>query len=209
MDTGATSYLNDFVHNLSDIFNLSIYSSVAVGEGHSILVTNSGCSILPTPFRPLHLNNILITLNIVKNLIFVCQFVCDNYCTVEFDPFGFSVKDFQNHRVLLRCDSTGPLYPVTKPSPIPQVYLTSQYTWYQHLGHPGSEVLRSVISNNSISCNKEKSPVLCHACQLGKHVRLSFVSFSTFVQFCFDIIHSDFFVSRALALLNSLENLKG
>ncbi|GJU00586.1 ribonuclease H-like domain-containing protein [Tanacetum coccineum] len=92
----------------------------------------------------------------------------------EFDPFGFSVKDFQNHRVLLRCDSTGPFYPVTKPSPIPQVYLTSQYMWHQRLGHPGSEVIRSVISNNSISCNKEKSPVLCHACQLDKHVRLSF-----------------------------------
>ncbi|GJU55221.1 ribonuclease H-like domain-containing protein, partial [Tanacetum coccineum] len=91
-----------------------------------------------------------------------------------FNPFGFSVKDFQNHRVLLCCDSTGPLYAVMKPSPIPQVYLTSQYMWHQHLRHPGSEVLRGVISNNSISCNKEKLPVLCHACQLDKHVRLSF-----------------------------------
>ncbi|GKB81397.1 hypothetical protein Tco_0948292 [Tanacetum coccineum] len=48
----------------------------------------------------------------------------------EFDPFGFFVKDFQNDQVLLCCDSTGPLYPVMKPSPIPQVYLTSQYTWH-------------------------------------------------------------------------------
>ncbi|GKC56201.1 ribonuclease H-like domain-containing protein [Tanacetum coccineum] len=84
MDTAATSHLNDSVNNLSDIFNSSIYSSVAVGDGNSIPVTNS-----------------------------------------EFDPFVFSVKDFQTHRLLLRCDSTGPLYPVTKPSPIPQVYLTS------------------------------------------------------------------------------------
>nr|GEW51341.1 ribonuclease H-like domain-containing protein [Tanacetum cinerariifolium] len=83
--------------------------------------------------------------------------------SVEFDPFGFSVKDFQTRRVLLRCDSNGPLYSVTNPFPIPQVYLTIQYTWHQRLGHPGSEVLRSVISNNYISCNKEKSPMLCHA----------------------------------------------
>nr|GEZ44096.1 ribonuclease H-like domain-containing protein [Tanacetum cinerariifolium] len=165
---------HDSVNNLSDIFKLSIYSSVVLGDEHSIPVTNSGHSILPTPFRPLHLNNILITPNIVKNLISVRQFIFDNYCTVEFDPFGFSVKDFQNHRVMFRCDSTGPLYPVTKPSPIPQVYLTSQSTWHQRLGHPGSELLRNVISNNFISCNKEKSLVLCHACQLGKHMRLPF-----------------------------------
>ena len=128
-------------------------------------------------------------------MIFVRQFVCDNYCTVEFDPFGFSVKDFQTRRVLLRCDSSGDLYPVTQPSPIPQAYLTSQYTWHQRLGHPGSEVLRRVISNNSISCNKEKSPVLCHACQLGKHVKLPFDSSSRSVQSSFDIIHSDLWTS--------------
>ncbi|GJT59660.1 ribonuclease H-like domain-containing protein [Tanacetum coccineum] len=123
------------------------------------------------------------------------RFVRDNHCTVEFDPFGFSVKDFQTRRVLLRCDSSGDLYPVTESSSIPHVFLTSQYTWHQRLGHPGSEVLRRVLSNNSISCNKEKSPVLCHACQLGKHVKLPFVSSSTFVSSCFDIIHSDLWTS--------------
>ncbi|GJU80906.1 hypothetical protein Tco_1283271 [Tanacetum coccineum] len=40
----------------------------------------------------------------------------------------------------------------------------------------GSEVLRRLVSSDFISCNKEKPPVLCHACQLGKHVRLPFVS---------------------------------
>ncbi|GJU51296.1 ribonuclease H-like domain-containing protein [Tanacetum coccineum] len=46
----------------------------------------------------------------------------------------------------------------------------------QRLGHPGSDVLRRrLVSNNFISCNKEKPPVLCHACQLGKHVRLPFL----------------------------------
>ncbi|GJT12086.1 ribonuclease H-like domain-containing protein, partial [Tanacetum coccineum] len=51
----------------------------------------------------------------------------------------------------------------------------SQHTWHQRLGHPGSEVLRRLISSSFISCNKEKPPVLCHACQLGKQVRLPFV----------------------------------
>ncbi|GJT40240.1 hypothetical protein Tco_0940105 [Tanacetum coccineum] len=91
-------------------------------------------------------------------------FVRDNNCTIEFDAFSFLVKDFMTRRVLLRCNSTGDLYPVTAPSSITHVFLVSQHTWHQHLGHPESEVLCRLVSNNSISCNKEKALVLCHAC---------------------------------------------
>ncbi|GJR63518.1 ribonuclease H-like domain-containing protein [Tanacetum coccineum] len=79
------------------------------------------------------------------------------------------LDDFMTGRVLLRCDSTGDLYPVTTPSPIPQAFLVSQHTWHQRLGHPGSEVLRRLVSSNFIPCNKEKPLILCHAYQLGKH----------------------------------------
>ncbi|GKB16169.1 ribonuclease H-like domain-containing protein [Tanacetum coccineum] len=81
------------------------------------------------------------------------------------------------------------------PSPIPHAFLVSQHTWHQRLGHPGGEVLRRLVSSNFISYNKEKPLVLCHACQLGKHVRLPFVSSSTVISSCFDIIHSDVWTS--------------
>ncbi|GJS71134.1 ribonuclease H-like domain-containing protein [Tanacetum coccineum] len=104
-------------------------------------------------------------------------------------------------RVLLRCDSTGDLYPVTAPSPIPHVFLVSQHTWHQRLVHPRRKVLRHLVSNNFIPCNKEKPLVLCHACQLGKHVRLLFVISNTVVTSCFDIIHSDVWTSPISSLL--------
>ncbi|GJR24574.1 ribonuclease H-like domain-containing protein [Tanacetum coccineum] len=183
MDTGASSHLNSSTSNLSTIFNSCMYPSVLVGDGNSIPVTNTGHSTLATPYRPLHLNNVLITPNIVKNLISVRQFVRDNKCTIEFDEFGFSVKDFWTRQILLRCDSTSDLYPVTSPS-YPQALLVSQHTW-----------LRNLVSNNFISCNKTKSPMLCHACQLGKHVRLPFSVSETIVKSPFDIIHSDLWTS--------------
>ncbi|GJW75140.1 ribonuclease H-like domain-containing protein [Tanacetum coccineum] len=89
----------------------------------------------------------------------------------------------------------GDLYLVTALSPIPYAFLVSQHTWHQRLGHPGGEVLRRLVSSNFISCNKEKPPVLCHACQLGKHVRLPFVSSGIVISSCFDIIHSDVWTS--------------
>ncbi|GJY08820.1 ribonuclease H-like domain-containing protein [Tanacetum coccineum] len=112
----------------------------------------------------------------------------------------FSVKDFMTSRVLLRCDSTVDLYPVTAPSPVPHAFLVSQHTWHQRLGHPGSKVSRRLVSNYFISCNKEKTPAICHACQLGKHVRLPFVSSETVVTSCFDIIHSDVWTSPISSL---------
>ncbi|GKA76737.1 ribonuclease H-like domain-containing protein [Tanacetum coccineum] len=171
-----------------------------VGDGHSIPVTNTGHSILPTPTRSLHFNNVLITPHIVKNLISVRQFVRDNNCTIEFDAFGFSVKDFLTRRVLLRCDITEDLYLVTTPSPISHAFLVSQHMWHQRLGHPGGEVLRRLVSSNFISYNKEKPPVPCHACQLGKHARLQLVSSNTVISSCFDIIHSDVWTSPISSL---------
>ena len=68
MDIGASSHLNALVKSLINVFNTCMYPSVSVGDGHSIPVTNTGRSILPTPARPLYFNNILITPHIVKNV---------------------------------------------------------------------------------------------------------------------------------------------
>ncbi|GJW51495.1 RNA-directed DNA polymerase, eukaryota [Tanacetum coccineum] len=60
MDTGASSHLNNSVNSLSEVFNMRMYPSISVGDGHSIPVTNTGHSILPTLTKSLHLNNVLI-----------------------------------------------------------------------------------------------------------------------------------------------------
>ncbi|GKC00803.1 ribonuclease H-like domain-containing protein, partial [Tanacetum coccineum] len=202
MDTGATSHLNSNAHNLSTLFNSRLYPSIHVGDGNSIPVTNTGHSIIPSLHRPLHLHNVLVTPNIIKNLIYVRQFTRDNNCTIEFDAFGFSVKDFLTRHILLRCDSSGDLYPVTKPSTVPAAFVsTSSSTWHQRLGHPGDDVLRSLSSRHLISCNKERSPHVCHACQLGKHVKLPFHSSISSVKQCFDIIHSDLWTSPIIKMV--------
>ncbi|GKA05251.1 ribonuclease H-like domain-containing protein, partial [Tanacetum coccineum] len=170
MDTGASSHLTDSVYSLSEIFKMCIYPSVSVGDGYSIPVTNFGDSILPTPHRPLHLKNVLITHNIVKNLI-------------------YRWRSLAGHEAF-----------------IPHAFLTSQYAWHQRLGNLGSEVLRLLLSSNSISCNKEKPLVLWHACQLGKHV--PFVSSSTLVQSCFEMVYSDF-CYKARLVANGSTQLEG
>ncbi|GJU02714.1 hypothetical protein Tco_1113052 [Tanacetum coccineum] len=101
------------------------------GDEKTIPITNTGHSILPTLSRSLYLYNVLVTPNIIKNLIYVPQFTRDNKCTAEFDEFDFSAEDFLTRYILLRCDNSGDLYPVTKPSPIPSAMRSLGYvTWH-------------------------------------------------------------------------------
>ncbi|GJR45486.1 ribonuclease H-like domain-containing protein [Tanacetum coccineum] len=159
----------------------------------------------------------LIPLISSKIFISVRQFTRDNNCTVEFDAFGFSVKDFLTRHILLRCDSSRDLYPVTSPSPTPHALLcVSPSTWHQRLGHPCEDVLRSLKSRQYISYNNEKSSHLCHACQLGKHVRLPFTSLNSIVTRSFKIVHSDIWTSsiassglRYIALKRVLRYVRG
>ncbi|GJZ27086.1 ribonuclease H-like domain-containing protein [Tanacetum coccineum] len=111
---------------------------------------------------------------------------------------GGEVKDYQTRRLLLCCDSTGDLYPVTQqPSSHTLVVLLSfsSTTWHKCLGHPGDDVLRRLELNNLISCRKSMLSALCHACQLGKHVKLPFYSSESSVDSLFEIIHSDIWTS--------------
>jgi len=55
---------------------------------------------------------VLVSPQLIKKLISVRQFSIENNCSVEFDPYGFSVKDLKTRSVIVRCNSSGPLYPL-------------------------------------------------------------------------------------------------
>ena len=198
MDSGATDHITADQGTLISVFNSSITPSVLVGNGSAAPVTKSGHGALLSQSRPLHLNNVLVCPSIIKNLVSVRRFVTDNRCTVEFDPFGFSVKDLLTKQMLLRCDSSGPLYTVTQPRPMPHLALTTGSSiWHRRMGHPGSSIQRSL--NSLFSSNKADMTTMCHACQLGKHARLPFFSSSSIVTEPFQIIHSDIWTSPVLS----------
>jgi hypothetical protein len=76
-----------------------------------------------TSRRPLVLSNVLVSPNIIRNLISVCRFTTNNNCSIEFDPFGLSVKDLQTQSVIARCNSMGDLYPFFSPAPPPSLLM--------------------------------------------------------------------------------------
>ncbi|GJV33119.1 ribonuclease H-like domain-containing protein [Tanacetum coccineum] len=143
MDTGATSYFSSHTGNLQTSFLNRNFHSVVVGNGSSIPVTHSGYVQIPNPYRPLYLRNVLFTPNIIKKLVSVLKFTTDNKCSIDFDPYGFTIRDYHTHQTLLRCDSTGDLYP-SHVAALAFALLTNNYfLCRQRLGHPGDAVIQT------------------------------------------------------------------
>ena len=118
--------------NLTHNFISRYPSSIVVGNGSLLPVTSTGTATLPFPFS---LNNVLVSPSLIKNLISVHQFTSDNICSIEFDPASCSVKDLASRRVLVRCNSAGPLYPLRLP-PAAALVASSSPPWHCRLGHP-------------------------------------------------------------------------
>ena len=135
-----------------------------------------------------------------KNLISVRKFTTDNMVSVEFDPLGFCVKDLRTGTKLMRCESSGDLYPFTSTTQAiqtttPSVFaVLSSNVWHSRLGHPGDVVLNSLRSNNLIECNKTRD-FFCPSCPLGKLIKLPFYDSSSTTTMPFDIVHSDLWTS--------------
>ena len=172
-------------------------SSIVVGNGSLLPVTATGSTDL---HRSLHLNNVLVSPSLIKNLISIRQFTSDNNCSVEFDPSGCSVKDLLSRKVIVRCNNSGPLYPLHLPAAAHSMLATSTASlWHRRLGHPGRDAFSKLASILS-ACSIDGGSSICHACQLGRHVRLPFSASSSRTNNNFELIHCDLWTSPVVSV---------
>jgi hypothetical protein len=135
---------------------------------------------------------------------------------MEFDPLGLSVNDLTTKNVIIRLNSTDPLYTMHLPGSLTPsssamdalavvphaLTVVAPTTWHRRLGHPGPIALCSLSRSSFIQCTSTKHD-FCHACQLGKHTRLPFCSSSHRAEHPFDLIHLDFWTSPVVSVSGS------
>ncbi|XP_076909898.1 uncharacterized protein LOC143567334 [Bidens hawaiensis] len=162
MDTGAERHVTDnqgMIHH-PDLFPVN--TKLLVGNGQYLPIEGSGTGYLPIHNRTYILPNILYSPHIIKNLLSVRRFTRDNNVSIEFDPFGFSLKDLKTGRLHSRHNSTGDLYLVTAPTLPPQACSLTAATlpWHDRLGHPGKQVFDILSRIFGLSCNSNKLSTL-------------------------------------------------
>lgn len=103
MDSGASTHMTGDQGNLPLYFPSSLHNSshIVVGNGSLVPIHGTGTT------DPAHIKYKFCSFQCLaytppKNLIFVRKFTKDNACSVEFDPSGFSVKDLQTRKEILR-----------------------------------------------------------------------------------------------------------
>jgi hypothetical protein len=174
-DSGATHHTTPSVGNISTLHHLGSSNpfSIVVGNGSSLLITSVGDSVLPGPF---YLNNILLALDMVQSLLFVCCFTTNNWCSMEFDPFGLSVKDLTTKNVIVRSNSIGPLYTmrlresltpsfsaVVTLAAVPHALtVVAPTTWHRRLGHPGPNALSNLSRSSFIQVPERNMIFVMH-----------------------------------------------
>jgi hypothetical protein len=135
---------------------------------------------------------------------------------MEFDPFVLSMRDLSTRNVIVRSNSTGPLYTLCLPgSTTPSVdamaalattphalVVVAPITWHHRLSHPGPDTLSSLSRSSFIHCTSNKHEFY-HACQLVKHTRLPFHSSSHRAEHPFDLIHLDLWTSLVVIVSGS------
>lgn len=90
-DSSATTHVLRCRYPHSFLSSAAFTSFIyCLGNGDLLPVTSTGSTDL-SPH--LHLNYVLVSPGLIKNLISVHQFTSDNNCSVEFDHLGCSVKD--------------------------------------------------------------------------------------------------------------------
>jgi hypothetical protein len=82
--------------NLSPCKPLSRPHFFTVGNGAAVPIYFSGHALLKSSSgHSFQLNNILLVPHLICKLLPIHKFTWDNRCSIEFDAFGFSLKDLK------------------------------------------------------------------------------------------------------------------
>ena len=178
MDTGATDNITSDLEKLAVRDKYNGGDQIHTANGAGMEIKHIGHSIVHTPTRDLHLNNILHVPKAAKNLVSVHRLTKDNPTFLEFHPDYFLIKDQVTKNTILGGSCRRGLYPLPPSSTIKQAFgvvKPSFERWHSRLGHASAPIISKVISMNNLPCLGESDKEsVCDACQKAKSHQLPY-----------------------------------
>ena len=160
-DSRASNHMTNIVVPLSNIRNYDGNLKINIVDGSSLPINVVGD-------LSSSLTNVFVSPNLSTNLISVGQLV-DNNCNVHFSRSGCFVQNQVSRQMIVKGPKVGRLFPLhVSPSTfIPSFSLLSfacnvvgygNKMWHRRLGHPNSDVLRTLF-NSGLLGNKACSSI--------------------------------------------------
>ena len=196
-DSRASNHMTNTVVPLSNIRNYDVTVKINTTDGSSLPISVVGD-------LSSSLTDVFVSPDLSTNLISVGQLV-DNNCNVHLSHSGCVVQYQVSGQMIAKGPKVGRLFPLhVSPSTfIPSFPLLSfacnvvgfgNKMWHRRLGHPNSDVFRTLF-NSGILGNKACSSIDlsfdCSSCKLGKSKVLPFPHHACRASQCFELIHSD------------------
>jgi histone deacetylase 1/2 len=116
LDTGAIDHLFGELEKMQLKDPYLGKECVHTADGSGMPILHVGQALLPTPYKPLHLRNVLHVPSVTKNLLSVRKLTHDNHVFIEFHPNSVFVKDLDTRAILLSGRCRGGLYALDDPA---------------------------------------------------------------------------------------------
>ena len=196
-DSGASNHMTNTIIPLSNLRNYDGKLKINTVDGSSLPISVVGD-------LSSSLTNVFVSPNLSTNLISVGQLVDTNY-NVHFSRSGCVVQDQVSRQMIAKGPKVGRLFPfhVSPSFFIPSFPLLSfacnvvgsgNKMWHRRLGHPNSNVLRTLFNSGLLgnkACSSIDLSFDCTSCKLGKSKVLPFPHHASRASQCFELIHSD------------------
>jgi hypothetical protein len=173
-DSGATYHVTGDLEKLAVREPYNGNDQIYTVSGSGMNIEHIGKFVIPTPYRDLDLHRVLYVPHASKNLGSIHRITSDNNVFFELHPEFFLIKDQESRKTILHGRSCGGLYPLpcSSANHIKQAYNVSkvpQSRWHACLGHPSSNIVKVVLSNNSLPYSIDSSQnLVCDTCQQAK-----------------------------------------
>jgi len=197
LNSSASNHMTDTIASLSNVRNNDGNLKINTTDGSSLPISALG-DLSPS------LTDVFVSPDLSTNLIYIGQLV-DNNCDVHFSHSGCVVQDQVSRKMIAKGLKVGLLFPlyISSSTIIPSFPLlffarnvigSGHKMWHKCLGHPNSDVLRTLFKSGLLgnkACSSLNLSFDCTSCKLDKSKVLPFPHHASRAPQCFDIIHSD------------------
>jgi hypothetical protein len=194
MDSGATDNITNDLEKLAVRDKYHGGDQIHTASGSGMKIKHIGHSLVHTPTRNLHLNNIFHVPKAAENLVSVHRLTKDNSAFLEFHPDYFLIKDQATKNTILKGPCRRGLYPLP-PSTLKQAFgavKPSFAKWHSRLGHASAPIISKVISMNNLPCLDESNKeFMCDACQKAKSHQLPYLKSHSVSSKPLELVFSD------------------